>query len=186
MKKIFFFLLFILPLFASASLLPIPVTSSKWSVDSFSVGRDRVARVYLVNEIGQTMIKNVRAVVNPKYNQYGQLVDGSTDNRGGLMLTPPIRPGVWEKDGSGNIVPVNFSHNSGCGTSTALVYIIEGYWSLDGKSITYTGREETVEFGTFNPMDWVRQYQVGSYEIPNFCLPVQVTKDYSSARYFGK
>ena len=177
MKKIFF-LIFLF----SASI----VNGQKWSVDHFTVGQDRVATVYLINEKGQAMVQNVRTIVNPTYNQYGQLTGGSTDNRGGLMLTPPIRPGVWEKSSNGNIVAVDFNFNSGCGPSQALVYIIEGYIMPDGK-IQFEGREETIEFrNTFDPSDWVRKYPVNSYELQNFCLPVQVTKDYGSARYFGK
>ncbi len=179
MKKILFALVTLL-LSASTTF------AQKWSVDHFTVATDRVATVYLTNENGQLMVKNIRAIVNPTYDKYGRLTGGSLDNRGGLMLTPPIKPGLWEKDGSGNIVPVNFSHNSGCSSNTALVYIIEGYVQPNG-SINFTGREEVLEFSyTFNPSDWVRRYPNGSYEIPNFCLPVQVTKDYGSSRYFGK
>ncbi len=176
MKKIFC----LIAIFASVS-----VFGQKWSVDSISVGRDRVATVYLTNENGQTMIKNIRAIVNPVYNQRGQLEGGNLDGRQGLMLTPPIKPSSWEKDASGNIVSVNFSHNAGSSANEALVYIVEGYYS-EGGSIVYKGREETVIFNAFNPADWVRQYKVNSYEIPNFCIPVSVTKDFNKGTYYGR
>ncbi len=179
MKKIFL-------LFAALVLTVFTATAQKWSVDHFEVNQARMATVYLINEKSEVMVKNLRVFVNPTYNQQGMLTGGSLDNRGGLMLTPPIRPGIWESDGGGNKVPVNFGYNTGCSPNTALVYIIEGYIQSDG-SITFSGREETVEFSTtFNSADWVRQYSVDSYTIPYFCLPVQVTKHYASARYFGK
>jgi len=178
MKKIFLLFALAITVFTA--------TAQKWSVDHFEVNQSRMATVYLINEKGEVMVKNIRVFVNPTYNQRGQLVGGSLDNRGGIMLTPPIRPGIWETDGSGNRVAVNFGYNTGCSSNTALVYIIEGYVQPNG-SIDFSGREETVEFSsTFNPADWVRQYSPDSYTIPYFCLPVQVTKHYASASYFGK
>ena len=177
MKKVFFFLFF----FAA-----ITAYGQKWSVNNFTVSQNGIATVYLVNEKGQNKTVNVRAIINPKYNERGRAISGAVDGRQGIMLTPPIRPANWEKDASGNIVPVGFQYNVGFSPYSGTVYIIEGSWSPDGTKLNYTGREEVCNYSTPNPAGWISQYTPETYELCNFCLPVGISKRLSDGLYTAR
>lgn len=177
MKKIFFVVFFFAAIAASGQ---------KWSVDHFTVNQNGIATVYLTNDKGETKAVNIRAIINPKYNERGQAVSGAVEGRQGIMLTAPIRPGGWEKDARGNISPVGFQYNVGFDAYSATVYIIEGSWSPDGTKLNYTGREEVVNYNTPNPAGWVSQYAPETYELCNFCLSVSVSKRLSDGLYTAK
>lgn len=172
-KMIFVFVLFAVTL---------SVNSQKLSVESFTVNQNGIATVTLSNG----SIRNIRAIINPRYNERGRAVNGAVEGRQGLMLTPPIKPGGWEKDAQGNIVPVGFNYNPGFDAYNGTVYIIEGSWSPDGTKLNYTGREEVVNYNTPNPAGWVMQYTPETYELPCFCQPVAISKRLSDGLYIAK
>jgi hypothetical protein len=151
--------------------------AQKWSVDHFEVSQNGIATVYLVNDNGETKVVNIKAIVNPQYNTQGKTVGGATQNRQGLMLTPPIKPGGWEKNYYGDWVPVGFSYNMGFYTHTSTIYVIEGSYKADGK-LRYDGREQVCNTNTHNPGNWVSQYSYNTFQIPNFYQVVTVSKNW--------
>lgn len=154
--------------------------AQKWSVHHFEVSPAGIATIYLTNDKGETMVKNIKAIVNPKYNQQGKLTGGATEGRQGLMLNPPIKPASWEKDNSGNWGPVGFSYNIGFESRRCTVYIVEG----DG--VHYDGREQECDTNAYNPGDWVLNYSYNTYQIPNFCQVVTVRKDMGTMSYSAR
>ena len=145
------------------------------SVDSFKVkvNKDGYATCYLSN--GKQVV--IKAIINPYLDNSGNEKGGSMENRQGLMLTPPIRPGVWEKDGHGKFVVVGFAHNTGFNFKSGTIFIVEGYWNDDHASIIYNGIKQTCYWGDSpDAATWVKQYAQNKYEIPNFVQTVPVTK----------
>ncbi len=151
--------------------------AQKWSFHHYTVNKNARATVYFTNENGETMVKSFKVIINhSQYDKSGNLTGGATEKRDGLMLTPPIRPRAWIKNDNGSITSENYAFNIGCSANTALVFIIEGTMNKDGV-IEYLPQEVPCLMNTHDPGNWVSQYDVNSYKIPNFVQPMVVTKN---------
>jgi hypothetical protein len=173
MKKIMFVLFLVANTFAT--------NAQKLSVVNVVVNVEGIATLTLSD--GST--RNIRAIINPTYNQNSKAVGARLTGQA-IMLTPPIKPASWEKDGEGNINPVGFRYNQGFDPYAATVYLVEGTWTSDGKSRSYFGREQVGSWvSTPNPADWVAEYEVNTYKIANFTQTTNVTKTLTGG-YFIK
>jgi hypothetical protein len=155
--------------------------AQKITPDSFTVDKG-IATVYLSNG----SVENIQVLINPG----GSVPNGKLQNRQGLMLTPPFKPGLWEKnvgETPGQHI-VGFQKGQGFryigGNLAGQIYIIEGLYDATTKSTRYFGRfKECIFVDSPEPIDWVTQYEEGSYVLPNFVQTVNISKD-ANGSYF--
>jgi hypothetical protein len=130
------------------------------------MGEECMATVTLKNELGKTTTRNIRAILNGTY----------TEDRQGLILTPPVKPERWEIDqNTGQPIAVNPLYNIGFGSQFGEVCIVEGYYQTDG-TIRWSIRNQTVSFAGFNSSTWMAAYAPYTYKIDNLCMEVKVNK----------
>ena len=156
------------------SAITISANSQKWSYDHFEILKNGLAVIYLKNEeTGKIMDVPTQPVINPgtTSNSFSKL-----SGRQGVMITPPIRPGGWELR-AGKYVPVDYTFNTGFDDNHVTVLIVEGVWSPDGKTLSYSCRQKKCRCPVQNPYNWVRKYTENSYELPWFYDVIDVMKD---------
>ncbi len=148
MKKILFFFCFI----TSYS-----VYGQNITVDSFTVGRDYVATVYL----SDGSVENIRAIINPGEKASQRAI---WEGRQGILLSPPVKPGGYE-----NGSPVGPTiYNPGFTRSRSYLYIVEGTYKHGTNTIEYKGRFQQCIANVPNEAEWLLQYNAATKSIPDF------------------